>query len=89
MNFKYRYSKSKIEIERENKPPKKKTKWDMLRRKDKTNLMSKLNYIQATGCLIQLFGGILTLYEGKDVIIITKYIVGLGAAFAYLMLTKY
>ena len=89
MNFKYRYSKSKIEIERENKPPKKKTKWDMLRRKDKNNLMSKLNYIQAAGCLIQLFGGILTLYEGKDVIIITKYIVGLGAAFAYLMLTKY
>ena len=78
INFKYRYSKSFIEIERENKPPKKKTKWEMLRPKDKRNIMSKLNYVQAFGCLIQLFGGILTLYEGKDVIIITKYTVGLA-----------
>ena len=52
----------------------------MLRPKDKRNIMSKLNYVQAFGCLIQLFGGILTLYEGKDAIIITKYTVGLGAA---------
>ena len=89
MNFKYRYSKSKIEIPRENKPPKKKTKWEMLRPKDKNNIMSKLNYLQAVGCLFQLLGGILTLYEGKDVIIITKYIVGIGAALSYLMLTKY
>jgi uncharacterized membrane protein (DUF106 family) len=61
----------------------------MLRPKDKSNIMSKLNYVQAFGCLIQLFGGILTLYEGKDAIIITKYTVGLGAALAYLILTKY
>ena len=89
INFKYRYSKSLIEIERENKPPKRKTKWEMLRPKDKSNIMSKLNYVQAVGCLIQLFGGILTLYEGKDAINITKYTVGLGAALAYLILTKY
>ena len=89
MNFKYRYSKSQIEIQRENKPPKKKTKWDMLRSKDKNNIISKLNIVQAVGCLIQFLGGILTLYEEKDVIIITKYIVGLGAAFAYIMISKY
>lgn len=89
MNFKYRYSKSVIEIKRENKPPKKKTKWELLRAKDKNNIISKANYLQATGCLVQLFGGILTLYEGKDVIIITKYIVGIGAALSYLMLAKY
>ena len=89
MNFKYRYSKSLIEIERENKPSKKKTKWEMLRRKDKNNIISKLNYLQAVGCLVQFFGGILTIYEGKDVIIITKYIVGLGTALSYLILTKY
>ena len=89
MNFKYRYSKSVIEIKRENKPPKKKTKWELLRAKDKNNIISKANYLQAIGCLVQLFGGILTLYEGKDVIIITKYIVGIGAALAYLMLAKY
>ena len=89
MNFKYRYSKSVIEIKRENKPPKRKTKWELLRAKDKNNIISKANYLQATGCLVQLFGGILTLYEGKDVIIITKYIVGIGAALAYLMLAKY
>lgn len=89
MNFQYRYSKSKIEIPRENKPPKIKTKWEMLRPKDKNNIMSKLNYLQAVGCLFQFFGGILTLYEGKDVIIITKYIVGIGAALGYLMLAKY
>ena len=89
MNFKYRYSKSQIEILRENKPPKKKTKWDMLRTKDKNNIISKLNIVQAVGCLIQFSGGILTLYEEKDVIIVTKYIVGLGAAFAYIMISKY
>ena len=89
MNFKYRYSKSVIEIKRENKPPKRKTKWELLRAKDKNNIISKANYLQAIGCLVQLFGGILTLYEGKDVIIITKYIVGIGAALAYLMLAKY
>jgi hypothetical protein len=89
MNFKYRYSKSQIEIQRENKPPKKKTKWDMLRSKDKNNIISKLNIVQAVGCLIQFSGGILTLYEEKDVIIVTKYIVGLGAAFAYIMISKY
>ena len=89
MNFKYRYSKSIIEIQRENKPPKRKTKWELLRTKDKNNIISKANYLQAIGCLVQLFGGILTLYEGKDVIIITKYIVGIGAALAYLMLAKY
>ena len=89
MNFKYRYSKSIIEIQRENKPPKRKTKWELLRAKDKNNIISKANYLQAIGCLVQLFGGILTLYEGKDVIIITKYIVGIGAALAYLMLAKY
>ena len=89
MNFKYRYSKRKIEIQRENKPPKKKTKWEMLRPKDQNKIMSKLNFLQAVGCLFQLFGSILTLYEGKDVIIITKYIVGIGAALGYLMLTKY
>lgn len=89
MNFKYRYSKSQLEIERENKPPKKKTKWDMLRAKDKNNIISKFNIVQAIGCLLQLLGGILSLYEGKDVIVITKYIVGLGAALGYLMLAKY
>ena len=89
MNFKYRYSKSYIEVVRENKPPKKKTKWDMLRTKDKKNIISKLNIVQAVGCLVQFLGGILTLYEGKDVVIITKYIVGLGAALAYVMLSKY
>ena len=89
MNFKYRYSKRHVEIKRENKPPKNKTKWDLLRDKDKNNIISKSNYLQAVGCLIQLFGGILTLYEGKDVIIITKYIVGLGAAISYLILAKY
>ena len=89
MNFKYRYSKSVIEIKRENKPPKRKTKWELLRAKDKNNIISKANYLQAIGCLVQLFGGILTLYEGKDVIIITKYIVGIGAALSYLMLAKY
>ena len=39
MNFKYRYSKSYIEIERENKKPKKKTKWELLRDKDKNNII--------------------------------------------------
>ena len=66
MNFKYRYSKSVIEIKRENKPPKRKTKWELLRAKDKNNIISKANYLQAIGCLVQLFGGILTLYEGNS-----------------------
>ena len=35
LNFQYVYSKENIKIERENKPPKIKTKWDMLREKDK------------------------------------------------------
>ena len=61
----------------------------MLRAKDKNNIISKFNIVQAIGCLLQLLGGILSLYEGKDVIIITKYIVGLGAALGYLMLAKY
>ena len=89
MNFKYRYSKSFVEIERENKPLKRKRKWEMLRGKDKGNLISKSNYLQAVTCLVLLFGGTLILYEGQDVIVITRYIVGLGAALAYISLTKY
>ena len=89
INFKYRYSKSHIKVERENKSPKNKSKWEILRSKEKNKIMSKFNYIQVIQCLFQLFGGILSLYEGKDAININRYIIGLGAAMGYFMLSRY
>ena len=89
INFKYRYSKSHIKVERENKSPKNKSKWEILRSKEKNKIMSIFNYIQVVQCLFQLFGGILSLYEGKDAININRYIIGLGAAMGYFMLSRY
>ena len=78
-----------MKIERENKPPKIKSKWEMLREKDKNNIISRFNYIQLIGNIMQLIGAILSLYEGKEVISTTKYVVGLGAALCYVNLMKY
>ena len=89
LNFQYVYSKENIKIERENKPPKIKTKWDMLREKDKKNIVSRINYIQAIGNIAQFLAAALLLYEGSEVIIITKYILGIAAALSYLNLMKY
>ena len=89
LNFQYVYSKENIKIERENKPPKIKTKWDMLREKDKKNIVSRINYIQAIGNIAQFLAAALLLYEGSEVIIITKYILGIAAALSYLTLMKY
>ena len=89
LSFQYKYSKEKIKIERENKPPKIKTKWEMLRKKDKKNFVSRLNYLQAIVNIVQFLGSILTVYEGKEVIVVTKYIVGIAAALSYLNLMKY
>lgn len=89
LNFQYKYSKEHMKIERENKPPKIKSKWEMLREKDKNNIISRFNYIQLIGNLMQLIGAILSLYEGKEVISTTKYVVGLGAALCYVNLMKY
>jgi len=89
LNFQYKYSKEHMKIERENKPPKIKSKWEMLREKDKNNIISRFNYVQLIGNLTLLIGAILSLYEGKEVIITTKYVVGLGAALCYVNLMKY
>ena len=89
LNFQYRYSKDKIKIERENKSPKIKSKWDMLRKKDKNNIISRFNYLQIIGNTVQLFGALLCLYEAREVILINKYIVGIGAALSYTNLLKY
>ena len=43
LNFQYKLSKDKMKIERENKPPKIKSKWEMLRKKEKNNLTSTIN----------------------------------------------
>ena len=89
LTFQYKYSKEKIKIERENKLPKIKKKWEMLREKDKKHFISRFNYLQALGNIIQILGAILSLYEGKEVIVTTKYIVGIGAALSYINLMKY
>ena len=89
LNFQYKYSKQTIKIERENKPPKIKTKWEMLREKDKNNIISRFNYFQALGNIIQILGAILSLYERKEVIMTTKYVVGIGASLCYINLMKY
>ena len=89
LNFQYRYSKDKIKIERENKSPKIKSKWDMLRKKDKNNIISRFNYLQIIGNTVQLFGALLCLYEAREVILINKYIVGIGAALSYTNLLRY
>ena len=78
-----------MKIERENKPPKIKSKWEMLRKKEKNNLTSRFNYLQLIGNIMQLFGALLSLYEGREVIVITKYVVGIGAALSYTTLLKY
>jgi len=78
-----------MKIERENKPPKIKSKWDMLRQKDKKNFVSRLNYLQLISNIVQLLGAVLTLYESKEIIITTKYVVGVSAAVSYLNLMKY
>ena len=89
LNFQYKFSKDKMKIERENKPPKIKSKWEMLRKKEKNNLTSKFNYLQLIGNIMQLFGALLSLYEGREVIVVTKYVVGIGAALCYTTLLKY
>ena len=89
LNFQYKLSKDKMKIERENKPPKIKSKWEMLRKKEKNNLTSRFNYLQLIGNIMQLFGALLSLYEGREVIVITKYVVGIGAALSYTTLLKY
>ena len=89
LNFQYKFSKDKMKIERENKPPKIKSKWEMLRKKEKNNLTSRFNYLQLIGNIMQLFGALLSLYEGREVIVITKYVVGIGAALSYTTLLKY
>ena len=89
LNFQHTYSKVNMKIERENKPPKIKSKWDMLRQKDKKNIMSRLNYLQLVSNIVQLLGAVLTLYESKEIIITTKYVVGISAAVSYLSLMKY
>ena len=89
INFKYRYSKSQIEVEREDKSPKYKSKWEILRSKEKNNIISKLNCLQVIQCLFQLFGGILSLYQGRDATTINRYMIGLGAAMGYFLLTRY
>ena len=89
MNFKYRYSNRYITINRDEKAPKEKTKWEVLTKKDKNSLLSKFNFLQAFGCVVQLIGGILSLYEGQENMEFTKYTVGIGAVLAYLMLVKY
>ena len=89
LNFQYKYSKESVKIERENKPPKIKSKWDILREKEKNNIISRFNYFQAIGNIMQLLGALLSLYEGKEVIVTTKYVVGLGAALCYVNLMKY
>ena len=89
LNFQHTYSKINMKIERENKPPKIKSKWDMLRQKDKKNFVSRLNYLQLISNIVQLLGAVLTLYESKEIIITTKYVVGVSAAVSYLNLMKY
>ena len=89
LNFQHTYSKINMKIERENKPPKIKSKWDMLRQKDKKNFVSRLNYFQLISNIVQLLGAILTLYESKETIITTKYVIGISAALSYLNLMKY
>ena len=61
----------------------------MLREKDKKNIVSRINYIQAIGNIAQFLAAALLLYEGSEVIIITKYILGIAAALSYLNLMKY
>ena len=89
LNFQYIYSKENIKIERENKPPKIKSKWDMLREKDKKNILSRFNYLQAIGNITQFLSAAMSLYEGKEIIITAKYILGIAAALSYLNLMKY
>ena len=89
LNFQYIYSKENIKIERENKPPKIKSKWDMLREKDKKNILSRFNYLQAIGNITQFLSASMSLYEGKEIIITAKYILGIAAALSYLNLMKY
>ena len=89
LNFQYIYSKENIKIERENKPPKIKSKWDMMREKDKKNILPRFNFLQAAGNITQFLSAAMTLYEGKEIIITTKYILGIAAALSYLNLMKY
>ena len=89
LNFQYIYSKENIKIERENKPPKIKSKWDMLRKKDKKNILSRFNYLQAIGNIAQFLSAAMELYEGREIIIIARYILGIAAALSYLNLMKY
>ena len=91
LNFQYRYSKMEISIPKENNPSKfkSKSKWDMIRKKDKKKFFSSINYIQTFGNIIQLVSALLTLYEGDEVIVLTKYVVGISASLSYLTLMKY
>ena len=91
LNFQFRYSKIEIPIPRKKNPTKlkSKSKWDMIRKKDKNKFFFPMNYVQTFGNVVQLVSSILTLYEGAEVIVLTKYVVGIAAALSYLTLMKY
>ena len=61
----------------------------MLREKDKKNILSRFNYLQAIGNITQFLSAAMSLYEGKEIIITAKYILGIAAALSYLNLMKY